>query len=86
MGNPKVKNSKSLKDFFSSYCKHFLRMLYLLMMMIMMNYFYAIGDPRKAFSLISSSGYCKRPSLPRISDMPRAGFELAQNPGPGLVE
>ena len=51
MGNPKVKNSKSLKDFFSSYCKHFLKMLYLLMMMIMMNYFYAIGDPRKALFL-----------------------------------
>ena len=51
MGNPKVKNSKSLKDSFSSYCKHFLKMLYLLMMMIMMNCFYAIVDPRKRLAL-----------------------------------
>ena len=57
-----------------------------LMMMIMMNCFCRMVDRRKAFSLISSRDHCQRYSPSRISDMPRAGFEPAQNLSSGLVE
>ena len=39
-----------------------------------------------AFSLISSRDHCQRFSPSRISDTPRAGFELAQNMSSGLIE
>ena len=57
-----------------------------MMMMMMMNCFCGMVDRRKAFSLISSRGHCQRSSPSRISDRPRAGFELAQNLSSGLVE
>ena len=55
-------------------------------MMMMMNCFCGMVDQRKAFSLISSRDHCQRPSLPRISDKPRVGFEPVQNLSAGLVE
>ena len=56
------------------------------MMMVMMNCFCGMDDQRKAFSLIFSRGHCKISSPSQISDMPRAGFESAQNLSSGLVE
>ena len=53
---------------------------------VMMNCFCSIVDRRKAFSLISSRGHCQRSSPSRISDMPQAGFQPAQNLSSGLVE
>ena len=41
---------------------------------------------RKAFSLISSRDHCQRSSSSRISNTPRAGFELAQNLSSDFVE
>ena len=41
---------------------------------------------RKAFNLISSWDHCQRSSPSWISDIPRAGFEPAQNLTSGLVE
>ena len=55
-------------------------------MMKMMNCFCGMVDQWKAFSLISSRDHCQRSSPSRISDMPRAGFEPAQNLSSGLVE
>ena len=55
-------------------------------MMMIMNYFCGMVDRRKAFSLIFSRDHCQRSSPSRISDTPRAGFELAQNLSSGLVE
>ena len=52
----------------------------------MMNCFCGIVDRRKAFSLISSRDHCQRSSPSRISDMPRVGFESAQNLSSGFVE
>ena len=56
------------------------------MMMMMMNCFCGMVDRRKAFGLISSRDHCQRSSPSRISDMPRVGFEPAQNLSPGAVE
>ena len=55
-------------------------------LMMMMNCFCGMVDRRKAFSLISSWDHCQRSSPSRISDMPQAGFEPAQNLSSGLVE
>ena len=52
----------------------------------MMNYFCGMVDQRKMFSLISSWDHCQRSSPWWISNMPRAGFEPAQNLSSGLVE
>ena len=54
--------------------------------MTMMNCFCGIIDCRKAFSLISSRDHCQRYLLSRVSDTPRAGFELVQNLSSGFVE
>ena len=48
--------------------------------------FCGMFDRKKAFSLISSRGHCQRFSPLQISDMPRAGFEPAQNVSFGLAE
>ena len=53
---------------------------------MMMNCFCGMVDRRKTFSLISSRDHSQRSSPSRISDTPRAGFELAQNLSSGLVE
>ena len=58
----------------------------LMMMMMMMNCFCGMVDRQKAFSLISSWDHCQRSSPSRISDMPWAGSEPAQNLSSGLVE
>ena len=55
-------------------------------MMMMMNCFCGMVDRRKVFSLISSRDHCQRSSPSRISDMPRAGYEPAQNLSSGAVE
>ena len=52
----------------------------------MMNCFCGMVDRWKVFSLISSRDHCQRSSPSRISDMLRAGFELAQNLSLGLLE
>ena len=57
-----------------------------LMMKMIMNCFCGMVDRRKEFSLISSRDHCQRSSPSRIFNMPRAGFELAQNLSSGLVE
>ena len=51
----------------------------------LVNYFCGMVDRRKAISLISSRNHCQRSSPSRISDMPRTGFEPAQNLSLGLV-
>ena len=48
-------------------------------MMMMMNCLCDMVDQRKALSLISSWDHCQRSSPLRISGMPRAGLEPAQN-------
>ena len=53
---------------------------------IELNCFCGMVDRRKAFSLVSSQDHCQRSSQSRISDMPRAGFEPAQNLSSGFVE
>ena len=58
----------------------------MMMMMTMMSCFYGMVDQRKAFSLVSSRHHCQRSSPSRISDMPRAGFEPAENVSSGFVE
>ena len=50
--------------------------------MVMMNCFCGMVDRQKAFSLISSRDHCLRSSPSQISDLPRAGFESAQNLSP----
>ena len=55
-------------------------------MMMMLNYFCAMVDWQKAFSLISSRDHCQRSSPLRISDSPQARFEPAQNLSLSLVE
>ena len=57
-----------------------------LMMMMMMNCFCGMVHRGKVFSLISSRDHCHRSSPSRVSDMPRAGFELAQNQSSGFIE
>ena len=52
----------------------------------MMNCFCGMVDRRKAFSVISSRDHFQRFSPSRISDMPRAGLEPAQNLSSGFVE
>ena len=61
-------------------------MMMMMMMMMMKNCFCGIVDWRKAISLISSLDHCQRSSPLWISDMPRAGFQPAQNLSSGLVE
>ena len=48
--------------------------------------FCGIVDRRKAFSHISSWGYCQRSLPSQISDTPRAGFEHGQNLSSGLLD
>ena len=48
--------------------------------------FCGIVDWRKTFSLISSREHCQGSSLSRISNMPRTGFERAQNLSSGIFE
>ena len=55
-----------------------MRMMMMRMMMIM-DCFSGMADQGKAFTLISSRNNCQRFSPSQISDMPRAGFESAQN-------
>ena len=55
-------------------------------MMMIMNCFCGIIDRRKVVSLISRQDHCRRYSPMRISNTPRAGFELAQNLSSGFVE
>ena len=57
-----------------------------MMMKMVMNCFCGMVDQRKVFSLISSRNQCQKSKPLRISDTPRAGFELAQNLSSGLVE
>ena len=52
---------------------------------IVINEINDLVDRRKAFSLISSRNHCQRSSPSQISDMPRAGFEPAQNLSSDLV-
>ena len=54
--------------------------------MMMMNCFCCIVDQQKEFSLISSQDHCQRSSPLQISNMPRTGFEPAQNLSSGLAE
>ena len=54
--------------------------------MMVINYFCGMVDQRKAFGLNSSWDHCQGSSQTRISDTPRAGFELAQSLSSGLVE
>ena len=58
----------------------------MMMMMMMMNCFCGMVVRRKAFNLISSWDHCQRSTPSQISDMPRAGFEPAQNLSSDLVE
>ena len=51
-----------------------------------MNSFCGMADGRKAVSLVSKRNHCQRSSSSRISDMPRTGFEPAQNLSSGFVE
>ena len=55
------------------------KMLLQRVMMMMMNSFCGVVDRWKAFSLIASRYHCQRSWTSQISDMPRAGFEPAQN-------
>ena len=55
------------------------------LMMMMMNCYCGMVDRRKA-SLISSRDHSQRSSPSRVSDTPRAGFQLAQNLSSGFVE
>ena len=48
--------------------------------------FCGMVDQREAFSFISKLDNCQRSSPSRISDMPRAGFEVAQNLNSGFLE
>ena len=57
-----------------------------LLMMMVMNCFCGMADQWKTFSLISSQDHCQRSSTSRISDMPQAGFEPAQNLSSSLVK
>ena len=50
------------------------------------DFFCGMVDRQKAFGLISSRGNCQRSSPSWISNMPRAGFEPAQNLSSGLIE
>ena len=58
----------------------------MMMMMMMMSCFCGMVDQRKVFILISSRDHCQRSSPSRISDMPRAGFELEQNLSSSFAE
>ena len=58
----------------------------MMMMMMMMNCFGGMVDRQKVLSLISSGDLCQRSSPSRISAMPQARFEPAQNLSSGLVE
>ena len=55
-------------------------------MMMMMKCLCGMVDRRKTFNLISNQDHCQRSSPSRISDMPRAGFERAQNLSSGFVD
>ena len=48
--------------------------------------FFGMVARRKVFHLISSRDHCQRSSASRISDTPRAGFELAQKLRLGFAE
>ena len=76
-----IKFKKSIKTLWTrKECYLWLFSMMMMMMMMMMNFFCGMVDRRKVFSLISSRDDCQRSSSPsRISDMPREGFEPAQN-------
>ena len=48
----------------------------MMMMMMMMNGFCGMVDQPKAFSVISNRDHCHRSLPSRISDAPRAGYQL----------
>ena len=48
-------------------------------MMMMKNCFCGMVDRRKACRVFPNRDHCQRSSTLQISDMPRAGFEPAQN-------
>ena len=54
--------------------------------MMVMECFCGMIDRQSAFSLISSRNHCQRSPPFRMSDMPRAGVEPAQNLSLGFVE
>ena len=51
-----------------------------------MNCFCGMVDQRKVFGHISSRDHCQRSSPSRMSVMPRAGFESAQNLSSDIVD
>ena len=57
----------------------------MMMMMMMMSCFCGMVDGRKTFSLISGRDLCQRSSPSRISNMPQAGFEPAENLSSGFL-
>ena len=57
-----------------------------LMINMMMNWICGMVDPRKALSLISSRDRCQRSAPSRISNTPRAGFELEQSLSSSFAE
>ena len=69
---------------FLSFTVNFTIVLVLVPMMMIMSC--GLVDWRKAFNLISSRDLFQRPSLLRISDTLRTGFEFAQNLSSGFVE
>ena len=80
------KFKRSWEEHFTWTCFELLTYDKHVMMMMMMNCFCGMVDRRKVFSLISSRDHCQRSSPSRISDMPRAGYEPAQNLSSGAVE
>ena len=86
--NQKIKHTLKYSKGHKIWTKRGIEMKFsgLLLMMMMMNCFCGMVDQRKAFSLISSQDHCQRSSPSRISDMPQAGFESAQNQSSGFVE
>ena len=83
-----VKMAKPLKAPFSKTAAfaRVVMIMMMMMMMMMMNCFCGMVNWWKVFSLISSQDYCQRSSPLWISDMPRAGFEPAQNLSSSSVE
>ena len=61
-------------------------MMMMMIMMMMINCFFGMVDPRKAFSLIPSQDHCQRTSPSRIPDTLQAGSEPPQNLSSSLVE
>ena len=79
-------HSFRLKDYLAHFYPRAIRGKLPIDQAVMMNCFCGMVDRQKAFSLISSRDHCQRSSPLRISNMPRSGFEPAQNLSSGLVE